>query len=119
GGNKLGFAGVAEAYSVALEAGIGGVKVLLPDVLKKSIPPAITDTVFAGTTPSGSLAKDALPEMAALGEWATGILLIGDAGRNSETAIAYEQFIEKYAGPLTLTRDAVDLMKSNPNLVVE
>lgn len=119
GGNKLGFAGVAEAYSVSLDAGAGEVRVLLPDILKRSIPTAITDTVFAKTTPSGSLAKDALPHMSALGEWATGILLVGDAGRNSETAIAYEQFTEDYRGPLTLTRDAVDLMKNNPNRLAE
>lgn len=119
GGNKLGFAGVAEAYSVALTAGAGGAKVLLPDILKKTIPSVITDTVFAPTTPSGSLAKGALPDMTALGEWATGILLVGDAGRNSETAIAYEQFIEAYHGPLTLTRDAVDLIKNYPDRLVE
>lgn len=119
GGNKLGFAGVAEVYSVSLEAGVGEARVLLPDVLKKTIPAAITDAVFAETTPSGSLAKSALPEMVALGEWASGILLAGDAGRNSETAIAYEQFIDTYAGPLILTRDAVDLMKNNPGRLVE
>lgn len=119
GGNKLGFAGVAEAYSTALSTGAGQARVLLPDILKKSIPSSITDTIFAETTPSGSLAKDALADMVALGEWSTGILLIGDAGRNSETAIAYEQFIEAYTGPLTLTRDAVDLMKNNPNRLVD
>jgi len=119
GGNKLGFAGVAEAYSVALQTGAGGVKVLLPDVLKRSIPTSITDTAFAETTPSGSLSKNALGDMMALGEWATGVLLVGDAGRNSETAILYEQFIEKYTGQLTLTRDAVDLIKNYPNRLVE
>lgn len=119
GGNKLGFAGVAEAYTVALESGVGGVKVLLPDVLKRTIPTSITDTVFAPTTPSGSLSKDALPDMVALGQWATGVLMAGDAGRNSETAIAYEQFFDEYSGPLTLTRDAVDLVKNYPNKLVE
>lgn len=119
GGNKLGFAGVAEGYTTALHAGAGQVKVLLPDILKRTIPTSITDTVFAETTPSGSLAKHALPEMIALGDWATGVLLIGDAGRNSETAIVYEQFLEQYAGPLTITRDAFDLMKNNPNTLVE
>ena len=119
GGNKLGFAGVAEAYTVSLSSGVGAVKVLLPDVLKKTIPPVITDTIFAETTPSGSLAKNALTEMVALGDWATGILLAGDAGRNSETAIAYEQFLDAYNRPLTLTRDAFDLMKNNPNKLAE
>ena len=38
GGNKLGFAGVAEAYSVASSSGVGQIRVLLPDVLKKNNP---------------------------------------------------------------------------------
>src|SRR5690606_5973282 len=35
------------------------------------------------------------------------------------TAIAYERFIDDYEGPLTLTRDAVDLIKNYPNKLVE
>lgn len=119
GGNKLGFAGVAEAYSCALTTGVGEVRVLLPDVLRRTIPTQITDTVFAPTTPSGSLSTDALPDMQALGAWGQGMLLIGDAGRNSETAIAYEKFITSYDGPLTITRDAIDLVKNNAHLIVD
>lgn len=118
GGNKLGFAGVAESYSTALRAGVGEVRVLLPDALRKTIPTSITDTVFAPTNPSGSLASDASADMKALGDWSTAILLIGDAGRNSETAILYENFVQDYEGPLTITRDAIDLIKnSSPQLV--
>lgn len=119
GGNKLGFAGVAEAYSAAITAGVGEVRVLMPDILRKTIPAIITDTVFAPTAPSGSLARDALPGMAALGAWASGVLLVGDAGRNSETAIVYEDFLREYQGPLTLTRDAVDLIKNSPQALAE
>lgn len=119
GGNKLGFAGVAEGYGTAQSAGVGEVRVLLPDILKKTIPPAITDTVFGATNPSGSLARAASTEMNALGAWATGILLIGDAGRNSETAILYEDFLHDYTGPLTITRDAVDLIKNSSQVMVE
>ena len=119
GGNKLGFAGVAEAYSVALSTGVGEVRVLLPDALRKTIPSAITDTMFAPTNPSGSLARDSLNEMRALGEWAQGVILIGDAGRNSETALAYDDFIRDYAGQLTITRDAIDLVKNNTSLLIE
>jgi NAD(P)H-hydrate repair Nnr-like enzyme with NAD(P)H-hydrate dehydratase domain len=119
GGNKLGFAGVAEAYGVAVEAGVGQTRVLLPDVLKKTIPTAITDAVFAPTNASGSLTKDAIAEMNAVGEWAESILLVGDAGRSSETAIVYEQFIQHYAGPLIITRDAIDLVKNSAELLVE
>lgn len=119
GGNKLGFAGVAEAYSVATSAGVGQIKVLLPDVLKKTIPSAITDALFAPTNPSGSLAKDASTDLAAISAWAEGILLIGDAGRSSETAILYEQFLQDYHGPLTITRDAVDLVKNSSQAIVD
>jgi ADP-dependent NAD(P)H-hydrate dehydratase / NAD(P)H-hydrate epimerase len=119
GGNKLGFAGVAEAYQAASEAGAGEVRVLLPDVLKKTIPPVMTDAVFAPTNPSGSLSKDAGAELDALGAWATGILMIGDAGRSSETAILYEEFLRTYEGPLTITRDAIDLVKNNPQALAE
>lgn len=119
GGNKLGFAGVAEAYGVSTNAGVGEVRVLLPDALKKSIPPVMTDVIYGATNPSGSLAKDSLTEMKAIGDWATGILMVGDAGRNSETAIVYEDFLRDYSGPLTITRDAVDLIKNASSSVVE
>ena len=119
GGNKLGFAGVAEAYSSALNTGAGEVRVLLPDALKKSIPPIMTDAIFAATNPSGGLSRDALTEMLAIGEWSTSVLLIGDAGRNSETAILYEDFMNKYNGPLIITRDAIDLIKNASASVVE
>lgn len=119
GGNKLGFAGVAEAYSTALSTGAGHIRVLLPDVLKKSIASSITDAVFAPTNPSGSLSKDAIAEMNAMGEWANSILLIGDAGRSGETAVVYEQFIQSYTGQLILTRDAIDLVKNGSEMLVE
>lgn len=119
GGNKLGFAGVAESYATALKTGAGEVRVLLPDVLRKTIPTTITDAVFGATNPSGSLAADAIAEMKALDAWATGILLVGDAGRNSETAILYENFILSSNTPLTITRDAVDLVKNSATTLVE
>lgn len=119
GGNKLGFAGVGEAYSLALGAGVGQVRALLPDALRRAVPATITDVLFAPTTPSGSLGREALGEMKVLGEWAGGILLIGDAGRNSETAILYEDFVRSYHGQLTITRDAFDLLINTLDLVAE
>lgn len=119
GGNKLGFAGVGEAYSIATTAGVGEVRILLPDALRKTVPPTITDVIFGATNPSGGLSREALTEMKTLGEWASGVLLIGDAGRNSETAIVYEDFVQHYSGQLTITRDAFDLLQSTLNLVVD
>ncbi len=119
GGNKLGFAGVAEAYAVAQKNGVGQARVVLPDVLKRTIPSTITDTLFAPTNPSGSLSKDAANELRTISDWAQGILMIGDAGRSSETAILYEQFIQEYTGQLVLTRDAIDLVKNSTQLLVD
>lgn len=119
GGNKLGFAGVAESYQTALKTGAGEVRVLLPDALKKSIPTIMTDVVYGPTNISGSLNTDAINEMRAIGSWATGILLIGDAGQNSETAILYEKFIREYQGPLIITRDAIDLLRNSSQIIAD
>lgn len=119
GGNKLGFAAVAESYQSSLSTGVGEVKVLVPDCLKSVVPSAMTDVLFSACTPSGGLSKDALPDMQASSAWADSVLLIGDAGRNAETALAYEKFISTYSGQLTVTRDAIDLVKNNPHLLVE
>lgn len=119
GGNKLSFAGVAEAYSTALKAGAGEVKVLLPDALRKTIPPSITEAVFAPDNVSGSLSREALGDMQNLGAWSSGILLAGDAGRSSETAIVYDDFIGSYNQWITLTRDSSDLVRRSAPLMVE
>lgn len=119
GGNKLGFAAVAESYQTALSVGVGEVKVVLPDCLKKSVPPTLLDVIFTACTPSGGLSKEGLPELRAASEWARSVLLIGDAGRNAETALAYEEFIRTYEGQLTVTRDAIDLVKNDRTLLAE
>ena len=119
GGNKLGFSSPAESYGTALATGAGQVRVLLPDALKKTVPKTLLDVVYGASNPSGSLAAGAETELKASSEWSNGVLLIGDAGRNSETAILYEKFISSYSGPLTVTRDTIDLVKNNPNLLVD
>lgn len=119
GGNKLGFAAVAESYQTALSTGAGSIRVLLPDCLRKSVPPVMTDVLFGGCTPSGGLNQDAKTELHATATWADQVLLIGDAGRNSETAVVYEKFVKDHSGLLTVTRDAIDLLKNDPGLLVE
>ena len=119
GGNKLGFAAVAESYQTALETGIGHVKVLVPDCLKRTIPPIITDVIYAPCNTSGGLSGDAKNDLMAAAAWSDGTLLIGDAGRNSETAVLYEHFIKDYSGLLTISRDAIDLIKNDSRLIAE
>lgn len=112
GGNTHGFAAVAQAYQDALAAGAGECRVVLPDTLKKAIDPLALDCVFVPANASGGITKDSLPQLKAAAAWADVLLLIGDAGRNSETAIVYEQLLRVFPDKLTIiTRDALDLLK--------
>ncbi len=119
GGNAQGFAAAGEAYAEASKAGIGTARVLLPDSLQKTVGRVLEAGEYAPSTPSGSFAKQALTELLAMAEWADGVLLAGDLGRNSETAILLEQFVGKYAGQLTLTKDAVDYFTKAPQALLE
>lgn len=111
GGNKLGFAAVGEAYDAAVSLGAGQIRAILPEDLKRAIPATITDTYFVPSNPSGGFSREALPELMAACAWADVCLLIGDSGRNSETAIAFESLLDNHNGHLVITRDAVDLLR--------
>ena len=96
GGNKLGFAAVGQSYKTATECGAGEVKVVLPDGLRKTLPNTMSNMlegVFLPTNPSGGFAKNGISDLIAAANWSNGVLLIGDSGQNSETAILYEDFI--------------------------
>lgn len=114
GGNVHEFAVPAEAYNAALTAGIGTARVLLPDALRKIVGPLIPEADFAPSTPNGSFSKKALTELLLGSNWADAILVAGDLGRNSETAITLESFLAKYPGKTILTNDAVDYVTSSP-----
>lgn len=119
GGNLHGFAAPAEAYSEALKAGVGVARVLLPDSLKNTVGRTFEAGEFAPSTPSGSFSQKALSELLELSYWADGALIAGDLGRNSETAILLEKFIEKYHGQLTITKDAADYFIQTPQPLLE
>lgn len=119
GGNKLSFAGVAEAYQTAGSAGAGQVRAVLPESLKASIPPLLTDIVYAADNASGGLSAEAIAEIKAAANWSDVTLMIGDAGRNSETAVLYEQFLSDHTGKLVVSRDAVDLLLNGAQNLVE
>lgn len=119
GGNAHGFAAPAEAYGQSLRAGIGAVHALLPDAIQKIVGRIIAEADYAPSTPSGSFSQKALAEMLAYASWADGVLLAGDLGRNSETAIALEKFLQKCAQPVVLTRDAVDYVTTAPQSITD
>jgi hypothetical protein len=118
GGNKYEFAAPAEAYQRAVNSGIGFARVLLPDALQKTVGRAFEAGEYAPSTPSGSFSQKALDEYLRLSSWADGVMLSGDLGRNSETAIVLEKFAEKYSGRLTITKDAADYFTSSPQKIL-
>jgi ADP-dependent NAD(P)H-hydrate dehydratase / NAD(P)H-hydrate epimerase len=119
GGNLHGFAAPAEAYAAAMRAGAGTVRVLLPDAVQKIVGPMLETGEFTASTPvSGSFSQKALNDFLSLAAWADGVLVAGDLGRNSETAILLEKFLAKSQAAVTLTKDAVDYAVSAPHTVL-
>lgn len=119
GGNKLGFIAVSDAYTVATALGAGQVRAVLPDVLKRAVPASVADTHFIASNASGGFSREAIPEFTAAAQWADVVLLVGDMGRNSETAMACEQLLEASSGHIVITRDAVELVKPVASRLVE
>ncbi len=114
GGNAAGFALPAEGYAIAAKAGVGAVRVLLPESLRKSVGRLFPEAEFAPSTPSGSFAVQALAELLGASIWSDGVLLPGDISRNSETTVLFESFLEKYQGQVTLTKDVADIFCQQP-----
>jgi NAD(P)H-hydrate repair Nnr-like enzyme with NAD(P)H-hydrate dehydratase domain len=119
GGNLYGFSAPATAYQASVKAGIGTSRVLLPNALQKTVGKILENGEFAPSTPSGSFSQAALDAWLLHSAWADGVLLAGDLGRNSETAIVIEKLTTKYAGQLTITKDAIDYFYAQPKNVLE
>jgi hypothetical protein len=114
GGNVHTFAAVGESYSVANAAGIGTIRVVLPDALEKTIGKFFTAGEFAPSTPSGSFARQAVAPILDATLWADAILIAGDLGRNAETAVLLETLLQKTTLPITVTQDGIDYITSTP-----
>lgn len=119
GGNLHRFGAPGMAYTTANVSGAGVIKVVLPNAIRKIVKGLLPDADYAASTPSGSFAKNAIQELLSNAQWSELILLAGDFGRNSETAILLESFIAKHAGLICLTQDTVDYFKETPHAVVD
>lgn len=118
GGHKQSFNDVSDAYAAALKAGVGTARVLLPQALQPMLKSVFLEAEYAPSNKIGSFSRDALAAWLEAAEWADGVLLAGDFGRNSETAVLLEGFIEKYDGLLTVAGDSLDyFLKDSENLL--
>lgn len=118
GGNLHGFSAPATAFTEAEKAGIGSTRVVLPNAIQKTVGSFMPEADFAPSTPSGSFAAAALDTWLEHAGWADAVLLAGDLGRNSETAIVLEKFLAKYPGMIIITKDALDYCLETPQLVL-
>jgi hypothetical protein len=118
GGTGQGFAAPASAYEAALKAGIGAIRVMLPESLRKAVGKLFPEADFAPSTISGSFASNSLGELCGASMWADGVLFPGDISRNSETTVLLENFLSKYQHQATLTRDAADLLCQQPHSIL-
>lgn len=118
GGNSGGFAAVAESYGEAGKAGIGTTRAILPSSLTRTLRDVFPEAEYVSKTPSGSFARESLGELLSSSLWADGVLLPGDLGRNSETAILVESFAAKFHASLTLAGDALDYFVANSTPVL-
>lgn len=117
GGSTNGFAAPAEAYMEAQTAGIGSVRVVLPAPLKRTAGQLLDTVDYAPATSSGSFSKASLSIMLDSSSWADGLLIAGDVGRNSETAVALENLLIKTTLPTFITKDAIEYITSEPKTI--
>lgn len=118
GGNHHNFIIPADAYQIALENGIGQVKVILPQSLQKLISHYFHEAEYVKSTPSGSFAKEALETILQYCNWSDGSLLAGDTGYNSETAILLQELLTHFHGRLTITNDCLDNLILMPEIIL-
>lgn len=119
GGNLHAISAPSEAYNIAVNQGIGEVKVVLPDKTKKLLGPKISvDIELAASNPSGSFSIKAQDDIYNYVSWSDAILLAGDFGRNSETSILLENIAQNMLGLQIYTRDAADYFLHSSSLLV-
>jgi hypothetical protein len=108
GGNLHSFSAPAAAFVQAGKAGAGSIRVALPDATQKILGKTFHEAEFLPSTPSGSFSQKAYLDLMEQAQWADAVLLAGDFGRNSETAILLDKFTKDYKGQLTVAQDGID-----------
>lgn len=110
GGNQFAFSSPAECFNYAGQAGVGSIRVVLPQAVRKIAGKFLPAIEYAASNPSGSFSKQALGDILEGCSWGDGVLLAGDFGHNSETTILLESLISKISVPVLALGDAVDLL---------
>lgn len=116
GGQAHGFSGVQAAFAAALAAGIGECRLVLPDALRKVMPPSGGVNLVA-STPTGSMARAALDEIIQLAEESDVVVVGIDLGKNSETMLLVERLMMELEDKLVvLAGDGLNILEFNTKL---
>jgi NAD(P)H-hydrate repair Nnr-like enzyme with NAD(P)H-hydrate dehydratase domain len=118
GGHTQSFSAPSRAFAAASKAGAGTVRILLPNSLQKTLGRGFPEAEFAASTPIGSFSRKALELFLDLAGWSDGVLLAGDFGKNSETAVLLDDFATEYGGILTLYGDSLDYFVSDSKMLI-
>lgn len=117
GGNSQNFSLISRlSAKLSADFPVGEVISILPDSLRRTIPP-VPGIVFCPSTDSGGFAKSSeILQALQLSEFS---LLIGDFGKNSETSVAIADAVKKLDIPTLITRDSIDLLLSDMSGIVD
>ena len=85
-------------------------RILLPESLRKTVPPSTPNVTFAPSEPSGGFSKAAEPILMAAASESDITLFVGDLGKNAVTSTTIASVIKNTTRPIILTRDTIDLI---------
>lgn len=119
GGNLHALTAPAKIYELVKNIGIGEAKLMLPDKTKRLVGKNLPAAHFLPSTKSGEFSQEAAPEVISHAAWADTILFPGDNGRNSQTAILFEELLSAYTSEIVLCRDAVDILSNHPAILFD
>lgn len=114
GGSTGGIHDVAQAFETAKESGIGEARALVPENLKK-LTKHIAGIDFLPATATGNFSLKGSDELLLMASQVDGVLLPGNIGRNSETAMLLADLLRSYNGKLCATKDAIDALYGEAN----
>jgi NAD(P)H-hydrate repair Nnr-like enzyme with NAD(P)H-hydrate dehydratase domain len=118
GGHASEFSLPTTIHQFAVAAGIGQATAVLPDTLAKILGGA-PGTAFAPSTPSGSLAREALGRILELSEEADAVAIGASLSNNSNTAMLTERLVQELRRPQIILDDALTALRQNITSVTD
>ena len=115
GGNAHEFASSAQIFESLKKAGAFNIFLALPDVLKKIINSLDLAVSYLPSNPSGSIGLNAVAELIDLDNNSDIVILAQDLGKNSETTLCMDHFLNKNKSLICLTSENIDLIENIEN----